>query len=76
MNDELATQSCALAPCRVVAKMLSVSPRTVWRLRSAGKLPKPVSIGGSKRWKMSDIILFLDCNCDMTEFQARKSALK
>lgn len=72
MTDSITKQSCVLASCKTLAKMLSISPRTAWRLLSAGKLPKPVSIGGSKRWKMSDIELFLQCNCNMAEFQVRK----
>ena len=56
-----------------LAAMLSLSTRTVWRLLSAGKLPKPLSIGGSKRFLMSDITLFLDCNCDIAVYKARKN---
>lgn len=52
--------------------MLSLSPRTVWRLLSAGKLPQPLSIVGSKRFLMSDVDLFLECSCDMEAYQARK----
>ena len=67
-------QSCVAVSCKTLAKMLSISSRTAWRLLSAGKIPKPVSIGGSKRWKMSDIALFLDCNGDMVLFRARKES--
>jgi len=35
--------------------MLSTSVRAVWRLRSAGKLPNPLSIGGSVRCIESEI---------------------
>ncbi|MHC4758178.1 MAG: helix-turn-helix transcriptional regulator [Planctomycetota bacterium] len=55
-----------------LAKIMSLSPRTIWRLRSAGKLPRPITIGGSIRWIASDIDLFMDCNCDMQEFEIRK----
>jgi len=76
MKNEIATQSCVLVSCKTLAKMLSISPRTAWRLRSAGKLPKTVSVGSSIRWKMSDIELFLQCNCDMQRFNALKEASK
>ena len=59
-----------------LAEKLSLSPRTIWRLLSAGKLPKPASIGGSRRFLMSDVNLFMECNCDMTLYQARKEAEK
>ncbi|HEX4085150.1 MAG TPA: helix-turn-helix domain-containing protein [Chthoniobacteraceae bacterium] len=38
-----------------LAEMLGASVRTVWRLVSAGVLPKPVQVGGSTRWFESDI---------------------
>ena len=59
-----------------LAEKLSLSSRTVWRLLSANKLPKPVSIGGSKRFLMSDVNLFMACNCDITEYHIRKEAEK
>lgn len=74
--DKNKNQSCILVSCKTLAKMLSISPRTAWRLLSAGKLPKPVSLGGSKRFLMSDIELFLECDCDMAKFQARMKVEK
>jgi len=41
----------ALMDARDVARRLNVSTRTVWRLLSAGQLPKPVRIGRSVRWR-------------------------
>lgn len=54
-----------------LAEKLSISPRTVWRLLAENKLPKPVSIGGSKRFLMSDVNLFMECGCDMDAYRAR-----
>ncbi len=76
MVDSITNQNCVLVSCKTLAKMLSISPRTAWRLLSAGKLPKPVSLGGSKRFLMSDIKLFLECGCDMSTFKARTEAEK
>ena len=59
---------------RELAERLSLSPRTVWRLLSANELPTPVSIGGSKRFILSDIDLFLECGCDMAVYKARREA--
>lgn len=74
MTDVTTNQNCVLVSCKTLAKMLSISTRTAWRLLSAGKLPKPVSLGGSKRFLMSDVNLFLECNCNMAEFNTRKKA--
>jgi len=38
-----------------VAEMLQVAVRTVRRLRSTGKLPQPVTIGRSVRWRREDL---------------------
>ena len=72
MTDEITKQNCVLIPCKTLAIMLSISPRTAWRLLSANKLPKPISLGGSKRFLRSDIDLFLGCGCDMATFKERK----
>lgn len=44
-----------LIPAKTVAKRLSTSVRTVWRYKSAGRLPETVTIGGSIRWIDSEI---------------------
>lgn len=38
-----------------VAATLSLSVPTVWRQVKAGALPSPIKIGGSTRWRRSDI---------------------
>lgn len=71
MNSDT-NKSCQLLSARELAKTLSTSVRTIWRYRASGAIPKPVSVGSSIRWKMSDIELFLQCNCDMQRFNAEK----
>ena len=72
MTDATSKQNCVAVSCKTLAKMLSISPRTAWRLLSAGKLPQPLSLGGSKRFLMTDIELFLKCDCDMALYRERK----
>jgi len=43
-----------------VADLLGIAERTVWRYRSSGELPAPVSIGGATRWRLTDIQAFID----------------
>ena len=57
-----------LLTAKELAEMLALSVRTVWRLKSAGKLPQPVTVGASIRWRISDIERFLNVNCDMKRF--------
>lgn len=46
-----------------VAKMLRLSKRSVWRLRSAGVLPAPLRLGNSVRWLKSDIDAWIAGGC-------------
>lgn len=48
-TPDLPTQSTLLT-VNGVAKMLACSPRTVYRLVDAGRIPQPVKIGGMVRW--------------------------
>ena len=46
-----------------VARMLDVSERTLWRLVSGGKVPPPVRIGRSTRWRVAEIRDWIDVGC-------------
>lgn len=52
-----------LVTARDVAAMLGVSTATVWRLRSAGKLPPPLKVGGAVRWRKADIEAWVRAGC-------------
>ncbi|MCL5281437.1 MAG: helix-turn-helix domain-containing protein, partial [Planctomycetes bacterium] len=64
----------ALAVCaRELAEMLDVSLRQVWRLNSAGKLPRPVRLGGSVRWDRDEVLRWFKDGCpDRQAWDARK----
>lgn len=62
-----------LLTAKQVGLMLALSKRQIFRLNAAGKLPRPVKIGGAVRWKQSDISLWQDLNCpNRSEFEARQ----
>ena len=46
-----------------VAAMLGVSERTLWRLLSAGKVPKPVHFGRSTRWRAAEVAEWINRGC-------------
>ena len=50
-----------------VAAMLQVSVRSVWRLRSSGKLPKPVEVGGSVRWNNEQMRKWVSEGCPVEQ---------
>ncbi len=46
-----------------LAGLLNLSKRTLWRLRSAGDLPKPVKLGNSVRWIRDEIKKWIEAGC-------------
>ena len=52
-----------LISVQVVARILDVSTRTVWRQLSAGNLPLPIRFGGAVRWRYHDIRKWIDDGC-------------
>lgn len=66
--DELAFQSGAptrglLLSAADVAVLLAISVRTLWRLDSAGKLPRSVPVGGCKRWRREELVAWISAGC-------------
>jgi predicted DNA-binding transcriptional regulator AlpA len=53
------------------ARLLQISTRTLWRLRSAGELPEPVRFGGAVRWRLEEIRKWIGDGCPLP--QARKN---
>lgn len=46
-----------------LAMILKISPRTVWRLLSAGKMIEPVRIGGAVRWRFAEVKNWIEQGC-------------
>jgi len=66
-------QNEQLITVKTLASMLATSVRSVWRYRSAGRLPKAVRVGSSVRWRMSDIKLWIKLDLPtQKEFEAIK----
>ena len=75
MTNKNTNQNCQLLTAKALGKMLSLSARTVWRLRSSGKLPAPVKVGGAIRWEQGIIEKWIRMGCpDCKEFETRKEA--
>ncbi len=60
---ETRERAAVLIPAEEVAAMLGVSERTLWRLLSAGKLPEPVRIGRSTRWRAAEVREWIERGC-------------
>lgn len=55
--------SAMLVSAEKLAELLDISIRTLWRLRAAGKLPAPVRLGGSVRWRVEEIQKWIAEGC-------------
>jgi prophage regulatory protein len=62
---------------RDLKEMLNVSLRQVWRLNSAGKLPRPIRLGGSVRWNRAEIQQWFEAGCpDRKTWEAKKEVVR
>lgn len=43
--------------------LLQLSKRTIWRMRSAGRLPNSIRMGGSIRWRSTEIERWIAQGC-------------
>ena len=58
-------QPLLLLSAEALADRLGFSARTIWRLRSAGKLPPSLKIGGSIRWRSREIDAWIEADVPM-----------
>ncbi len=74
-NEAGNTHEVLAIRARNLAEMLVVSVRQIWRLHSAGKLPKPIRLGGSVRWNRQEVMDWFEAGCpDRRTWDARKEA--
>ena len=52
-----------LVDVEAVAAMLGVSTRSVWRLSDAARMPRPVRLGTSVRWKRDEVAGWIGAGC-------------
>jgi excisionase family DNA binding protein len=52
-----------LLDVQAVARLLACSPRHVYRLSDAGRMPPPVRLGALVRWRRQDIDAWLAGGC-------------
>lgn len=51
-----------------LAALLSVSKRTIWRMKVLGTLPQAVQIGRSIRWRRSAVLAWIERGCPATNY--------
>lgn len=65
-TQELPATSAELIDAREVAILLSIDPRTVFRLRLRKELPQSLKFGGNVRWRRSEIMAWIAQGCPPT----------
>jgi excisionase family DNA binding protein len=63
LNPPVAADSPALCDVRSVAALLQCSPRHVYRLSDAGRMPPPLKLGALVRWRRQDLDNWLAGGC-------------
>lgn len=62
--NECSTAETLLMTAEEIAELLRLSVRSVWRLRSAGGIPKPLRIGSATiRWRRNEIMEWVKAGC-------------
>lgn len=69
-DDEV--DDVALVPVEVVAKILGISVRSVWRRLSAGELVAPRRLGRSVRWCRNEVRQWIADGCPPLVAPSRK----
>lgn len=53
----------SLISVKILAAMLRISPRTVWRRLSCDEMIEPVRIGRCVRWRLRDVDAWVAAGC-------------
>ena len=62
----------ALIGTRAVAALLGRSVRSIRRDHAAGRLPRPVRLGGAVRWRRAEVLGWIAAGCPgRAEWEAR-----
>ena len=69
-------RTAALVDIRHVAKLLSLSQRTVWRMGNDGSMPAPVRLGASVRWVLAEIDDWTKAGCPPVQRPGDHSSAK
>lgn len=74
-TQEQTIQSCECDDAKTLGQKLKLSKRTIFRLNSCAKIPKPVRIGGSVRWISAEISAWIMASCpDRDTWEVMKAA--
>ncbi|MFC1761808.1 helix-turn-helix transcriptional regulator [Planctomycetota bacterium] len=77
MSHQQTNQTEQLWRVSQVKMPTGLSERTIWRLCDSAKMPAPIRIGRSVRWRRSDILRWIQLGCPNREvFEAQSAVAK
>ena len=65
-------EPAALLDVSTVARLLSCSPRHVYRLAECRQIPQPVKLGALIRWRRSELEEWLEAGCPYSDGKERR----
>ena len=70
-SEAVAASPPLLLTAAEVGRLRGISTATVWRWDTAGRLPQPVRLGGTTRWRATELAAWTDAGCpDRLTWQA------
>lgn len=60
---EPGAEPARLLDVAAVARLLGVSARHVWRLADGGRMPRPLRLGGARRWDRLTVEDWIRAGC-------------
>ena len=71
MRVDATTEPARLLDVGAVAALLGVSTRHVYRLADGGRMPRPLKLGGARRWDRAAIDDWIRSGCPTTSTTKR-----
>lgn len=62
-SDDANNRGPLLLTADSVARVLAISKRSLWRLLSAGRIIRPIKLGGSVRWREEELREWIARGC-------------
>ena len=62
-SKQVEASDSAVLTANAAAALLGISERHVWSLHASGRLPRPIRLGRSVRWRRGELLEWLDAGC-------------
>ena len=68
----MSTGVALLLTAKQLAQTLNIGESTLWRYHSSGKVPMPVTIGRTVRWRAEEVHAWVNAGCPSRESILRR----